>query len=146
MFMDAKNEEPVGRLIPATVLGLEIGGTGKSGGRRTIGRRIKADLDFPQVYRINGRFDVREADWENYKRVLLRRGAEATNKSATARLRQNAVDAAVADIFDAICGALNREPGIAAYDLGELLSGVHANVENRLRDLLGENTHAGAAL
>ena len=54
--------------------------------------------------------------------------------------------AAVADIFDAICGALNREAGIAAYDLGELLSGVHASVENRLRDLLGENTHAGAAL
>jgi hypothetical protein len=145
MFTDAKNEEPVGRLIPAKVLGLEIGGTGKSGGRRTIGRGIKADLDFPQVYRINGRLYVREADWENYKIVLLRRGAEA-NKSATARLRQNAVDAAVADIFDAICGALNREPGIAAYDLGELLSGVHANVENRLRDLLGENTHAGAAL
>lgn len=71
MFMDAKNEEPVGRLIPATVLGLEIGGTGKSGGRRTIGRRIKADLDFPQVYRINGRFDVREADWENYKKSFF---------------------------------------------------------------------------
>jgi hypothetical protein len=89
---------------------------------------------------------VRESDWESYKRVPLRRGAVAANKPTVARFRQNAVDAAVADIFDAICGALNREPGIAAYDLGELLSGVHARVENRLRDLLGENTHVGAAL
>lgn len=81
-----KNEEPVGRLIPATILGPEIGGTGKSGGRRTVGRRIKADPDFPKVYRINGRLYVREADWENYKRVLLRRGAEAASKPVAARL------------------------------------------------------------
>jgi hypothetical protein len=86
MLTDAKSEEPVGRLIPATVLGPEIGGAGKSGGRRTVGRRIKTDPDFPQVYRINGRLYVRESDWENYKRVLLRRGAEAANKPATARL------------------------------------------------------------
>ena len=85
MFTDAKSEEPVGRLIPATVLGPEIGGTGKSGGRRAIGRRIKNNPDFPKVYRINGRLYVRESDWESYKRVLLRRGAEATNKPAAAR-------------------------------------------------------------
>jgi hypothetical protein len=96
---------------------------------------------------MNGRGYVQAEEWEAYKKVLICRGLENTGElPAAARLRQNAVDAAVADIFDAICGALNREPGIAAYDLGELLSGVHASVENRLRDLLGENTHAGAAL
>src|SRR6202035_1119509 len=86
MLTDAKSEEPVGRLIPATVPAPEMGGAGKSGGRRAVGRRIKTDPDFPQVYRINGRLYVRESDWESYKRVLLRRGAEAANKPAAARL------------------------------------------------------------
>lgn len=132
---------------PLTELGPELGGRGKDKGRRTIGRKKKTDPDFPPVHWMNGRGYVQAEEWEAYKKVLICRGLENTGElPATARLRQNAVDAAVADIFDAICGALNREPGIAAYDLGELLSGVHASVENRLRDLLGENTHAGAAL
>jgi hypothetical protein len=89
MFTDAGSEEPVGRLIPVTALGPEIGGTGKTGGRRTVGRRIKTDPDFPQVYRINGRLYVREADWENYKRVLLRRGAQSVSKPVAARFTRN---------------------------------------------------------
>jgi len=77
-MLDTKGEAPVGKLLPATSLGPDIGGWGKSGGRRTIGRRIKTDPDFPQVYRISGRLFVRESDWEDYKKLLLRRGAEAT--------------------------------------------------------------------
>jgi hypothetical protein len=67
-----------------------LAAAGKSGGRRTIGRRIKTDPDFPQVYRINGRLYVRDSDWESYRRLLLRRGAEAANKPAAARFRTHA--------------------------------------------------------
>jgi|GEM_PF-6603067 len=132
---------------PLTELGPELGGRGKDKGRRTIGRKKKSDPDFPPVHWWNGRGYIQAEEWEAYKKILIRRGLENTRELPPAVCsHQNAVDAAVADIFDAICDALNREPEIAAYDLGELLCGAHASVEKRLRDLLGKNTHAGAAL
>jgi hypothetical protein len=132
---------------PLTELGPELGGRGKDKGRRTIGRKKKIDPDFPRVHWWNGRGYIQAEEWEAYKKILIRRGLENTRELPPAVCsQQNPIDAAVADIFDAICGALNREPGIAAYDLGELLCGAHASVKKRLRDLLGENTHTGVAL
>jgi hypothetical protein len=88
---------------PLTELGPELGGRGKDKGRRTIGRKKKTDPDFPPVHWMNGRGYVQAEEWEAYKKVLICRGLENTGElPAAARLRQNAVDAAVADIFDAI--------------------------------------------
>ena len=43
-------------------------------GRRSIGRRIKDDPDFPKVLRSNGRLYVTRADLETYKNKLISRG------------------------------------------------------------------------
>jgi predicted DNA-binding transcriptional regulator AlpA len=54
-------------LIPvadAEALGLGIG-------RRSIGRRIKDDPQFPPALRIRGRLYVRKSDLENYKTRLI---------------------------------------------------------------------------
>lgn len=64
------------RLRPLTELGPEIGGKGKDQGRRTIGRRMRDDPDFPPVAWINGRGFVNAPDWECYKQILFRRGLE----------------------------------------------------------------------
>jgi hypothetical protein len=80
--LENNGEGPIGRLLPASMLGYDLGGTGANAGRRTIGRRIKTDPDFPQVYRINGRLYVREGDWEAYKKILLRRGVAAAPVAA----------------------------------------------------------------
>jgi hypothetical protein len=80
--LDNNGEGPIGRLLPVSVLGYDLGGTGVNAGRRTIGRRIKTDHDFPPVYRINGRLYVREVAWEAYKKILLHRGVAAVPTAA----------------------------------------------------------------
>jgi hypothetical protein len=48
MFTDAGSEEPVGRLIPATVLGPEIGAPGRAAAAAPLGEGSKRILTFPR--------------------------------------------------------------------------------------------------
>ncbi|HEY8098314.1 MAG TPA: hypothetical protein VIE65_19815 [Methylobacter sp.] len=45
-------------------------------GRRTIGRRILQDPDFPRPIRLKGRLYWRRADIDSYKAALLREAME----------------------------------------------------------------------
>ena len=60
--------EPTGRLPPAKAVHEDFGY-----GRRTLGREIKDNQNFPKAIRINGRLYFREIEIENYKRALIRR-------------------------------------------------------------------------
>lgn len=57
------------RLIPISkpeLIGLGVG-------RRTIGRRMETDPDFPPVYKIGGRNYVRASDLDAYREKLMER-------------------------------------------------------------------------
>lgn len=81
------------RLRSLMELGPELGGKGKDQGRRTIGRRMKDDPDFPPVTWINGRGFVNAPDWEHYKGVLFRRGLESPHKTLAPRDTSNDTEA-----------------------------------------------------
>jgi predicted DNA-binding transcriptional regulator AlpA len=63
-------DEPAGRLLPAKMVHQEFGF-----GRRTLGRHIKENTEFPKPVRINGRLYFREVEIETYKRDLIRRAS-----------------------------------------------------------------------
>jgi hypothetical protein len=57
------------KLVPlakAEAIGLGVG-------RRTLGRRMKDDPDFPPVHRINGRNYIEDAQLAIYKQRLIQR-------------------------------------------------------------------------
>ncbi len=54
-------------------------------GRRTVGRRMKDDPDFPTIHRINGRNYVKDDALAAYKQQLIRRSlAEPPREKAEA--------------------------------------------------------------
>jgi hypothetical protein len=78
MFPDPKTQpKEGGRFIPIGEIGLDLGGQGVDGGRRTTKRKIKTDPDFPPVYRLNNRLYVFEPEYAAYKAKLLQRGIAA---------------------------------------------------------------------
>jgi predicted DNA-binding transcriptional regulator AlpA len=60
--------QPNGRLIPATTLSKDMGFT-----RRTLGRKLHEDPEFPKPVRMGGRLYWFEGDIEAYKRLLIQR-------------------------------------------------------------------------
>lgn len=60
--------KPAGRMLPAKAVHADMGY-----GRRTLGREIKANPDFPKPIRVRGRLYWWEVEIEAYKRTLLRR-------------------------------------------------------------------------
>lgn len=50
-------------------------------GRRSIGRKILEDPEFPPLIRISGRLYVEEALWERYKELLINRGLQPQHRS-----------------------------------------------------------------
>lgn len=60
---------------------------GLPGGRRTIGRRIKDDPEFPTVYQFGNKKYVEETELEAYKDLLIGRAfaSGSTSKTLPAR-------------------------------------------------------------
>jgi predicted DNA-binding transcriptional regulator AlpA len=69
---DRPRAEPTGRLLPAKAVHEDFGF-----GRRTLGREIKDNPDFPKAIRINGRLYFCQTEIEIYKRDLIRRSVGA---------------------------------------------------------------------
>jgi predicted DNA-binding transcriptional regulator AlpA len=65
---DQQSANNVGRLLPAKIVYADLGF-----GRRTLGRNIKNNPDFPKAVKNNGRLYFREIEIEDYKRGLIRR-------------------------------------------------------------------------
>jgi hypothetical protein len=63
---------------------------GLPGGRRTIGRRMKDDPEFPTVYPFGNKKYVVESDLEDYKQKLLKRAfAEGSVSNSAADIEAN---------------------------------------------------------
>jgi predicted DNA-binding transcriptional regulator AlpA len=63
---EPNDRQPKGRLIPATPLSTDLGFN-----RRTLGRRIADDPDFPKPVRVKGRLYWFEDEIDAYKRRLI---------------------------------------------------------------------------
>ncbi len=71
-------DKPNTKLVPVA----DSDAMGLPWGRRTTGRRMKDDPDFPPVYKINGRGYVEADRLEEYKKKLMARAAASSNAEA----------------------------------------------------------------
>jgi hypothetical protein len=63
---------------------------GLPGGRRTVGRRMKDDPNFPQVFQFGNKKYVIEEELEAYKDLLIRRAMAAGSVSKRSEVSEAA--------------------------------------------------------